>query len=93
MKFIFKSIIEENRSGTFDIPRSFFRREPDAVMSVMSKMAIVRCESLELEDAFRYIAYSPLFEPANAEYECPKYTIIITKNDKSFTVQAIKDGN
>jgi len=91
VKIMLENTVKERRIGTFDISTDFVRNEPDVVMAIMSHMVVVRCECLMISDAFRYDAYSPLFEATEKCMGCPKYNIIITKNDGKIIVRAEKE--
>jgi hypothetical protein len=69
-----------NRIGKFYISRSLVLDYPELVQKVLSKVVVVRCESVFHSDSFEYIAFSNRFDICEEGYAPPVYIPIMTDN-------------
>jgi hypothetical protein len=64
------------RRGMFKLAKEFVEREPTLVMTIMSKMIIVRAESMYFGD-LEYMAMSPMFDKLKMGDVIPEYIVAI----------------
>ena len=85
------NFVEERRIGRFSIGTDMLRKDVEAVMAVMGNMIVVRCEQLQFQDTFEYIAYSPEFDIVPLGLEIPTYEGIISKKDDgAYSIRIIR---
>jgi hypothetical protein len=84
------NIISRNQIGIFDLPTNLINcGKIDLILTIMSKMVIVKAECLYTPDAIRYTAFSELFAPVECYKEPPYYYIHInTENALEVKIQA-----
>ncbi|OUS73006.1 hypothetical protein B1748_23655 [Paenibacillus sp. MY03] len=63
------------RIGTFEITREFVLDAPDAVLAVMSKVIVVRCEFMYHKNTLEYQAVSPHFDEVPDIEIPPRYSV------------------
>ena len=66
-----------SRVGEFFLSDRLLQNNPDAVMALMGKMIVVRCEHDFARQGFLYTAYSELFEKTVQGLVIPRYDIVI----------------
>jgi len=72
-----KNFVEKNRVGRFRISNELLRTSPYKVKLIMSKVVVVRCDSLFYMNALEYVAYSPLFDIIEEGYVPQDYEFSI----------------
>ena len=90
MDKIYNKLVSENRIGRFQVFKSLvFYAESDKVLKFFSNFIVVGVN--DDGEKYRYIAYSPLFDPLPLGQGYPEYTIAITiEADDSVDVAARK---
>jgi len=66
-----------NCRGSFTISQHLIQKEPENVMKLLSQFLIIRCESLFDIQAFKYTAFSFLFDEIDNHFKSPNYEINI----------------
>lgn len=68
------------RVGKFKISGRVMQDEPDIVMEVMARCAILRCEHMAYGNYYEYCAISPDFDEVPMGEEIPEYLSTVIQN-------------
>lgn len=82
--------MNSNQLGKFHIHRDMILSDEAAVLRVMAKCIVVRCELLYHNNAFEYVALSEDFAEVPEASIIPTYNIVYSANGQ--TVTFVMDG-
>lgn len=69
------------RGGRFRVMRDSVMHNPDAVVKLLAKVLVVRCECRFEFDSFEYSGFSSLFDPLEPNVEWPYYAVQSSEDD------------
>lgn len=74
----------ERRVGRLQISHDLLFSNPKAVQKVLSKVIVVRCESIFYKKCFEYVALSNRFDIIDEASEPPLYQAVVKNGFVSF---------
>lgn len=67
------------RPGKFRVSMELIHQDPDAIMALLSKVVVVRAETLFLESVIEFQGFSMLFSELDRYRTVPYYCFIVTR--------------